>query len=539
MNATMARTDERGDTTRQLASTDHIYKLVEEHQRAGRLVEAAALVYQVLDTKPGDARALHYLGLIAYQRGQVAEAFELVQRSIALAPHIALHYSNLGEMYRRTGRPELAVHCGEQAIALEPDNAQLLNCLGVAYFEHGDLESAISVYRRTVALDPTHSMTFNNLGNALTELGRLEEAAAAYSRSLSLEPNRLAVHFSYANIVKYDADDPHLRILEAMHARRGSLNDPDRTHLDFALAKAYADLNEHQRCFRHLLNGNALKRAQIRYDEAAECALIDRIKTIFPSALLRQGQYARNSVGPTPIFIIGMPRSGSTLIEQILAAHGKVHAGGELRAFYDVANSSPGPNGRSVPYPEFVAGLGSRDLMQIEARYLGVLRSSAPAASHITDKRLSNYFFAGLIHLALPDARIIHVLRDPLDTCVSCFSKLFATGQNHYTYDLAELGRYWRRYRDLMSHWRHVLPPGGMLEVRYEDVVEDLETQARGIVGYCGLEWDPACLAFQTVDRPVRTASAAQVRHPLYRGAVGRARRYEEFLAPLKNALAG
>jgi hypothetical protein len=195
-----------------------------------------------------------------------------------------------------------------------------------------------------------------------------------------------------------------------------------------------------------------------------------------------------------------------------------------------------GPGGNPVPYPDFVHDLDAPALDQIGARYLAEIRQLAPTTSHITDKMPSNYYFAGLIHLALPNARLVHVVRDPVDTCISCFSKLFTAEQKH-TYDLAELGRYYRRYQKLMAHWRRVLPKGRILDVRYEDVVGDLEGQARRIIAHCGLDWDARCLSFHANDRPVRTASASQVRQPIYKSAVGRARGYEKFLGPLKDAL--
>ncbi len=325
-----------------------------------------------------------------------------------------------------------------------------------------------------------------------------------------------------------------------MKDRSESLSDTDRTHLDFALAKAYCDLDDHERCFQYLLSGNARKRAQIQYDEEAEFSLIDRIEAAFTTALVSEKcRPAGDSLPPMPIFIIGMPRSGSTLVEQVLASHPAVHAAGERDTLYRAASSLRNAGGKAAPYPDYVADLDANAAMRIGSDYLAVVRKLAPSASHITDKRLSNHYFAGLIHLILPQARVIHTVRDPVDTCVSCFSKLFAAGQNHYAYNLAELGRYHRRYQRLMAHWQRVLPVGRILDVRYEDVVADLEGQGRRILAYCGLDWDERCLSFQAHGRPVRTASAAQVRQPLYQSAVGRAWHYASYLAPLRDALAG
>jgi hypothetical protein len=231
-----------------------------------------------------------------------------------------------------------------------------------------------------------------------------------------------------------------------------------------------------------------------------------------------------------------MLRSGTTLVEQILASHRDIYGAGELETLGNIVSTVQGPNGSLIPYPDFVASVDGAVLRAIGARYVAELRELGPHVKYVTDKMPQNFFFVGLIHLALPNARIIHVVRDPLDTCISCFSTLFAVGQN-YTYDLAELGRYYRRYRALMAHWHAVLPKDRILDVRYEDIIDDFEEEVRRILAHCGLDWDPHCLKFHQTDRPVRTASAKQVRRPIYKSAIGRWRVYEPHLAPLLAAL--
>jgi hypothetical protein len=231
-----------------------------------------------------------------------------------------------------------------------------------------------------------------------------------------------------------------------------------------------------------------------------------------------------------------MPRSGTTLIEQILASHPQVHGAGEVTIFKHAMDAACREAGHLTRYPEVVAAIDGATVDRIGASYVAALRRLAPDAARVSNKMPSNYFFVGLIHLALPNACIIHTVRDPLDTCLSCFSKLFTAEQNH-TYDLAELGRYYRRYQALMAHWRRVLPPGRILELRYEDTVLDFENTARRIVDHCGLGWDARCLDFHRTERPVRTASAAQVRRPIYRDAIGRWRHYEPYLGPLLDEL--
>jgi hypothetical protein len=281
--------------------------------------------------------------------------------------------------------------------------------------------------------------------------------------------------------------------------------------------------------------GNAKKRSMVSYDEAAMMALFDRTEAVLTRDRVRD-KAGHGDPSTLPIFVIGMPGSGTTLVEQILASHHDVHGAGELATFSELVGSVYGPDGRLVSYPDFVAECDTEVFQAIGSHYVAALRALAPQAQRVVDKMPSNFIFAGLIHLALPNARIIHVVRDPIDTCVSCYFRLF-TGSLDHTYDLAELGRFYRRYQQLMDHWHAVLPEGRMLEVRYEDVVGDLEAFSRRILTHCGLDWDPHCLQFHQTDRRVRTASASQVRQEIYRSSIGRWRVYRRYLRPLLQEL--
>jgi hypothetical protein len=275
-------------------------------------------------------------------------------------------------------------------------------------------------------------------------------------------------------------------------------------------------------------------RSRIRYDERSTLELPGRIKASFGPELIR-AKAGQGEPSKAPIFIVGVHRSGTSLVEQIIASHPKAFGGGE------VGSLGSGPiGGRGVPlrYPEDVAGLGPEALREFGSEVLRRLTSLGPGSpKRITDKMPTNFWFLGLIHLALPNARIIHVRRDPTDTCVSCFSKLFGDSPPLYTYDLAELGRYYRAYDDVMRHWREALPPGVMLEVQYEELVANLETEARRMIAHCGLEWNPACLSYHRTKRVLNTASVVQVRQPIFQSSIGRWRLYGEFLGPLFEAL--
>jgi tetratricopeptide (TPR) repeat protein len=364
---------------------------------------------------------------------------------------------------------------------------------------------------------------------ALLALGRLLEGRAALEQAIRLAPRNAKFQRDLSEISHFAIGDARLVGMERLAQDTASLSIDDRIELHFALGKAYEDLGRHAEAFRQWLDGNALKRKQIAYDEAGALEALDGMRTAFTSDMLR----TRQDVGQpsaAPVFIVGMPRSGTTLVEQILAGHPQVFGGGELPHFIAAVNEMRAAFGGN--FSQLVSQMTDADFRNLGARYLAETAQLAPGAARITDKMPTNFVFAGFIHLALPNATIIHAVRDPVDTCLSCFSKLFVAKQNH-TFDLAELGRYYRHYQALMAHWHSIMPTGRILDVRYEDVVADLEGQAHRIITHCGLEWDPRCLAFHQTERPVRTASAVQVRQPIYNKSVGRWRVHEPFLAPL------
>jgi tetratricopeptide (TPR) repeat protein len=531
----------------------------------GRLPEAEAAHRRALELNPGFVQAWNNLGTVLRNLKRPEEALEAYRKALALTPNDPDTLDNLALALRDLDRLDEAVatlrralavetrndkihlHLGsvlidqhkvdeaaaaaERALALNPGSHDAINLMGRLAFERGDLDAALTCYRRALALKPDLADALNNMGNVLKELGRLQEAQEAYLAALQIDASVTGVYVNLADSKTFTPGDPHLAALEALAAKTQGLSKTDRMQLDFALAKAYADLKDHSRSFPHLLAANAQKRERIAYDEAATLALFARIEAAFTAERIA-AKSGRGDTSRLPIFVLGMPRSGTTLVEQILASHRDVHGAGELKTLDEVLSGMPGADGAKLAFPEFVAAADGALIKAIGSRYVAALRRLAPEAKHVTDKMPSNFFFAGIIHLALPNARIIHTVRDPVDTCVSCFSKLFSAEQNH-TYDLGELGRYHRRYQALMAHWHRVLPQGRILDVRYEDVVADLEGQARRILDHCGLDWDARCLEFHQTKRPVRTASAAQVRRPIYQGAIGRWRAYEPYLGPL------
>jgi tetratricopeptide (TPR) repeat protein len=501
----------------------------------GKLREAEATYRAAVALSPRSAQAHNNLGSVLLDLGGLEEAEKALRHAIALWPHFPEAFLNLGNVLKEQGRFGEAEFACRRAIELKPDQAEAHCNLGNALVELNRPIEAVAAYRRAIALKPDLAETYNNLGVALKYLGRLADARNAVERATQLAPRKPAYFLSLSELKRFEAGDPHIAAMEDLLRDAETFPVKQQINLHFALAKAYEDAGRRDDGFRQLLAGNALKRRHIAYDEAATLAEITRGGQVFTPALIRKFQDG-GEPSTVPVFVVGMPRSGSTLIEQILASHPQVSGGGELPNLGKAVTGAARTAGSNCP--DAMSLLSGKSLRQLGTGYVAEIMPLAPAAMHIVNKTLSNFLYAGLIHLALPNARIIHAVRDPVDTCLSCFSKLFAFGQ-HYTYDLAELGRYYRHYRALMDHWHRALPPGRILDVHYEDVVADLEGQARRITAHCGLDWDRRCLAFHENERPVLTASSTQVRQPLYRTAIGRAQHYQEFLGPLLAELSG
>jgi Flp pilus assembly protein TadD len=480
-----------------------------------------------------------------HRNGQFADAIALYRRILSLKPDLPDIYNNFGHALAALGKHDAAILAFECAVALKPDNPQALCNWGLALAELGRFDDADAKYRQALAVDPAFAGAHNNIGLLLKAGGRLPEAAAAFERAIGLAPRDPSYYDNLAAVRPFVAGDPYLAALEGLAleglALEGLANDEAKLslahqiHLHFALAKAYEQINRPQDAFRHLLDGNALKRREMIYDEAATLAKMDRQRALISGEFIR----ARQGCGEPstlPIFIVGMTRSGTTLIEQILASHPQIFGAGELDVLDKVAGSLRATLPGSPPFPDMMLQMSAEQFRALGAHYVDQISERAPRAARITDKMPANFLFAGLIHLALPNATIIHAVRNPVDTCVSSFATHFTKGHAH-TYDLAELGRYYRHYRTLMAHWDAVLPPGRILEVRYEELIADVEGAARRIVSHCGLPWDESCLDFYRTERAVRTASAAQVRKPIYGSSVGRSHKYAAFLDPLLGEL--
>jgi tetratricopeptide (TPR) repeat protein len=502
--------------------------------KQGRIDEAVARYERALVLRPDFVDAHYNLGIIFNQRGKRDDAIAHYERVLALKPDYADAHNNLGIALAGLGRIDEAAAHYERALALKPDHADAHNNLGLVLVTQGRIDDAIANYRRALAINPDHSESHNNLGIVLTNQGKLDEAITHHGRAIAIRPDNAEAHFNRADLKTFRRGDADLAALEAL-ADGDELSSKKAVFVHFALAKALEDTGDNARAFEHLRKGNALKRRHIDYDEPGALEFFERISKAFDPSLFDRFQ-GQGDPSTVPIFIVGMPRSGSTLIEQILASHPQIHGAGELPNLEVTSKAVSNRSDQPVRYPEYISALDPVSLRRMGQSYLAHLPAAAEGKIRIADKMPDNFLRIGLIRLILPNAKIIHSVRDPIDTCVSCYSKLFTHGIN-FSYDMAELGRYYRCYSELMAHWHSVLPPGALLDVAYEDVVDDLEGQARRLIDYCGLPWDDRCINFHENKRPVKTASSVQVRRPLFRSSLQRWRKYAGGVAPLLDAL--
>jgi tetratricopeptide (TPR) repeat protein len=494
---------------------------------------------QALALRPANALAWLARGHLLNALKRTDEALDAFARALAIQPDLAEAWLGRGSSFVLLKRHQEALTAFDRLIAIKPDDTDAWHGYADSLFELGRTDEAMTAYQKAMALDPDHAPVHGSLGNLLMVLGRFDEANQIYRKAIELDPQTPGFYGGLVSTKKFTAED--VAAMEALAADESvNLSKRKRMVLDFTLGRAYEDNGDRRRAFQHLLAGNTAQRSLIDYDEAQMFRRFENMANIFTPELIA----AKSGAGvnsPRPIFIVGMPRSGSTLAEQILASHPAVEGAGEVQTFFHAMHEATGraqnPQVSQGAFPDFVPALDGETIRSIGETYLTSIAKLAPSnKERITDKMLSNFWNVGLIHLVFPNAAILHTTRNPIDNCVSIFSLNFKE-VIPYAYDLAELGRFYMHCRGLMEHWHRVLPPGRVLDVQYEDTVADLEGQARRIVAHCGLPWDDRCLSFHKTERPVRTASLAQVRQPIYKSSVDRWRVYEEFLGPLLKEL--
>ena len=480
---------------------------------------------------PTDVAALRMLAEVAARLRRYSDAQGLLERCLELAPSFDAARHNYAIVLNRQSKAAEALPQVERLLAKEPRNPGYRNLQAAILAQLGDYAGSIGVYESVLREFPRQPHVWMSYGHALKTAGRRPDSIAAYRRAIALEPTLGEAYWSLANLKTFEFSAHDLAAMRAALAR-GDLSDEDRLHFDFSLGKALEDEESYAESFGHYSAGNALRRSLHPYSAGDNSSFVRRSQALFTADFFAARQGA-GSPDRSPIFIVGLPRAGSTLLEQILASHSRVEGTMELPHMPQIARELAV---EESGFLEAVAALSGDERRELGERYISGTRiQRRTGAPFFIDKMPNNCLYVGLIHLILPNAVIIDARRHPLGCCFSAFKQQFARGQN-FTYDLEDIGRYYRDYVDLMSHMDAVLP-GRVHRVFYEALIDDTETQVRRLLEHCGLAFEEGCLRFHENERAVRTASSEQVRQPIFREGIDHWRHYEPWLAPLKEAL--
>lgn len=489
--------------------------------------QAYTYLNQALKLLPNFADAECNMGLALLGLEKYNDALRHFDKALQLKSQYAEAYYGISKVYLNFQHFIESEQYIRKAITLKPKQAEFYQLLAEIYHEQGKNAQALMYLEHALSIDSTLTNLHISKGKMLMEMGEASKAEIQFANALE-DPNietRLHALYSLVQLRKTEPQNKHLQALSSIANRIQDVSDNKQEYVYFALGKCYDDLGEYEKAFMYFSKGCNLKRKKITYNIAEQAHLTNQIIKHFTKDTL---EYLRTFANQSslPIFIVGMPRSGTTLVEQIISSHAKVHGAGELKYLVNLIQQT------KINYPENILNLTAANCNVITENYLSYLTFFSNDAAHVVDKMPNNFLVLGIIHALFPQAKIIHVKRNPIDTLLSCYTKLFSEGQ-YFSYDLNELGQYYHCYETIMNHWQNILPPDAWLDIQYETLIHDFESEAKRMLFYCGLNWDPACLNFHESKRNVRTASFMQVRQPVYTSSVNRWRRFEKELAPL------
>lgn len=498
----------------------------------GNIDSAIEILKDITHDYPQNAFYKGMLGGIYLHVGQLQEAESVLQQSIELDPNQWMVHADMGLVYGKLEQNEKGIHHLETAIKLKPSNpesyANLTNCLLGA----GRYEEALTCGEKAIRLDPKNPNNYDNLARVLSHLGRLTEATSNFEKAIALDGTFGAAYLNFSRIKKFSEKDRSF-IDKIEKQLQSSLPVEERIRLHFVLGKAYDDCRQYDKAFTHFRQANVLSKPRRPVPPDLK-HLLKSLKKVFTKERLNMASEIGNA-SDIPVFIVGMPRSGTSLIEQIISRHSRASGAGELTTIFEFGEEIYPPQDYKNYVSEWIKSLNQDNLNKYAATYLDVLRKNKENSLHITDKLPENYFYLGFIHLLFPNAKIIHAIRNPIDTCLSCYFQSFTSVD--WSYDMDWIVKRYRLYRQIMAYWKSVFPPGIILDVNYESLIENQEAESRKLIAHCGLDWEEGCLDYQNDQRAVATASLWQVRQPIYKSSVKRWMNYAPHIVHLVKSL--
>ena len=503
-----------------------------EHQRAGEYGKAEKICRDILRRDPRNVNATRMLGLLARDLGKLRLAARMLRNAVKLAPDFFGARLDLARALIEIDELDECEKVLQETIRMQPDLPASYSLLGNLYSKRGQFELAVTTYEQALKIQPNHGPSLAAMGHALKTIGRQDQSIDTYRDCIARHPEFGEAYWALANLKTFRFSDDEIATMES-HVDNDKLSDEARVNFNYALGKAYEDREDYDAAFACYDKGNRLRRPHEHYDPVQTEVVHDQIiATITPEFLAENAGFGEPD--PAPIFIVGLPRSGSTLIEQILASHSQVDGTHELPDLPRIIKAINEQKPQGEGYPQGLRHYGE-ELRELGRQYLEWTARYRKGAPHFTDKMPNNFASIGLIALILPGAKVVNARRHPLDSCMGCYKQLFYKGQS-FTYDLVELGEYYLEYQRMMDYWHEVVPHM-VLDVQYEDMVSDQENQTRQLIEHCGLPWEDDVLKFYETDRAVITASSEQVRQPIYSKSVNSWRRFEAHLGPLIEVL--
>ncbi|MBT8061525.1 MAG: sulfotransferase [Gammaproteobacteria bacterium] len=495
----------------------------------GRTQEAEKTLREYLQQNPDDPIALRLLSQIAMDKQRRRAAVRLLKRAVEVAPDFVLAWNNLAEVQMKEEQYEGALESVGRAIALDPRQPQAWSVKGNILSRAQRHEEALQAFDTALKFAEAHSGALSSKGHVLKTIGRTDEAIGCFRQCIRDHPQFGEPYWSLANLKTFSFDPDEVKVMEDL-VQREELQDESRVNILYALGKHYENQHEYDRAFGHYQSGAGLRRQQEVYDPVQNQVVHDRNIEVFSGPFLaeREGQ---GNLDDAPILVVGLPRSGSTLIEQILASHSMIEGTMELPDLGRCIRAVSRARKDKVEYPEAARDLAGEDLRALGQRYLDTTQRYRSGKPYFIDKMPNNFSNLGFLHLILPNAKVINARRHPLDSCLGSYKQLFYNGQS-YTYDFFELGQYYLQYQRIMDHWHEVMP-GKILDVHYEDVVRDQEGQTRRMLEYIGAPFEDQCLRFWETERAINTASSEQVRKPIYTKGLNFWKHYEHHLGEL------